>query len=163
MAEKMSGILYTATLVTALGCGLIAGVFFAFSTFVMAALRRLKPEEGIAAMQSINILAVTPVFMAVLFGTAAACLGLVVWAVISWGEEPSALVLAGGALYLLGAIGVTVACNVPLNNRLATLLLQGAEAAGYWAKYVTTWTAWNHVRTIAALSAAALLTVALCV
>jgi uncharacterized membrane protein len=159
----MSGILYTATLVTALGCGLIAGVFFAFSTFVMAALRRLKPEEGIAAMQSINILAVTPVFMAVLFGTAAACLGLVVWAVISWGEEPSALVLAGGALYLLGTIGVTVACNVPLNNRLATLHPQGADAAGYWAKYVTTWTAWNHVRTIAALAAAALLTVALCV
>ena len=56
----MSGVLYAATLVTALGCGLVAGVFFAFSTFVMAALRRLKPEEGIAAMQSINILAVTP-------------------------------------------------------------------------------------------------------
>ena len=86
----MSAILYAATLVTALGCGLIAGVFFAFSTFVMPALKRLKPEEGIAAMQSINILAVTPVFMAVLFGTAAACLGLVVWAVISWSEGPSA-------------------------------------------------------------------------
>jgi len=56
----MSGVLYAATLVTALGCGLVAGVFFAFSTFVMAALRRLKPEEGISAMQSINILAVAP-------------------------------------------------------------------------------------------------------
>ena len=159
----MSGILYTATLVTALGCGLVAGVFFAFSTFVMAALRRLKPEEGIAAMQSINILAVTPAFMTALFGTAVGCLGLTTWAVISWGEAPSALVLAGGALYLLGTIGVTVACNVPLNNRLATLHPQDAEAAGYWAKYVTTWTAWNHVRTIAALAAAALLTVALSV
>ena len=159
----MSGILYTATLVTTLGCGLVAGVFFAFSTFVMTALRRLKLEEGIAAMQSINKLAVTPVFMTALFGMAAACLGLVAWAVISWGEGPSALVLAGGTLYLLGTIGVTVACNVPLNNRLATLHPQGAEAAGYWAKYVTTWTAWNHVRTIAALAPAALLTVALCV
>jgi uncharacterized membrane protein len=159
----MSGILYTATLVTALGCGLVAGVFFAFSSFVMAALRLLKPEDGIAAMQSINILAVTPVFMTALFGTAAAFLGLVVWAVISSGEGLSALVLAGGALYLLGTIGVTVACNVPLNNRLAKLHPQGAGAAGYWAKYVTTWTAWNHVRTIAALTAAALLMVALCV
>jgi uncharacterized membrane protein len=159
----MSGILYAATLVTALGCGLVGGVFFAFSTFVMAALRRLKPEEGIAAMLSINIRVVTPVFMTALFGTAAACLGLIAWAVTSWGEGPSALVIAGGALYLLGTIGVTVACNVPLNNRLATLHPQGAEAAGYWAKYVTTWTAWNHVRTIAALAAAALLMVALCV
>jgi uncharacterized membrane protein len=92
----MSGILYTATLITAFRCGLVAGVFFAFSSFVMAALRRLKSEEGIAAMQSINILAVTPVFITALFGTAAACLGLVAWAVTSWGEAPSALVLAGG-------------------------------------------------------------------
>jgi uncharacterized membrane protein len=83
--------------------------------------------------------------------------------VTSWGEGPSALVIAGGALYLLGTIGVTIAFNVPLNNRLAGLHPQGADAADYWAKYVTTWTAWNHVRTIAALAAAALLTGALSV
>ena len=79
----MSGVLYTATLVTALGCGLNAGVFFAFSAFVMPALNRLPAAQGIAAMQSINKLAVTPAFMAVLFGTAVACLGLVAWAAIS--------------------------------------------------------------------------------
>jgi uncharacterized membrane protein len=157
----MSGILYAATLATALGCGLVAGVFFAFSTFVMAALRRLKPEEGTSAMQSINILAVTPVFMTALFGTAAACLGLIVWAMISWGEEPSALVLAGGVLYLVGTIGVTIGCNVPLNNRFATVHPQGTDAGSYWNEYVTKWTAWNHVRTVAALAAAAALTIAL--
>jgi uncharacterized membrane protein len=72
-------------------------------------------------------------------------------------------VVAGGALYLVGTIRVTIARNVQLNERLAKLHPQGADAADYWAKYVTTWTAWNHVRTIAALAAAALLTVALCV
>src|SRR5918994_4004413 len=159
----MSGVLYAATLATALGCGLVAGVFFAFSSFVMASLKRLPSAQGIAAMQSINIVAVTPAFMTALFGTAAACLGLAGWALISMGGAPLALVLIGCALYLVGAIGVTIACNVPLNNRLPTLPPQGAESAGYWAKYVTTWTAWNHVRTIAALAAAALLTVALCV
>ena len=157
----MTGVFYAATLATALGCGLVAGVFFAFSSFVMAALRRLKPEEGIAAMQAINILAVTPAFMTALFGTAAACLGLVVWGVISRGEQPAALVLAGGALYLVGSIGVTIACNVPLNDGLATLLPRGADAADRWDEYVTKWTAWNHVRTVAALAAAAMLTLAL--
>ena len=39
----MTGLLYAATLATALGCGLVAGVFFAFSTFVMPALKRLPP------------------------------------------------------------------------------------------------------------------------
>jgi uncharacterized membrane protein len=150
----MSGVLYAATLATALGCGLNAGVFFAFSTFVMPALKRLPPAQGIAAMQSINKLAVTPAFMAALFGTAVACLGLVAWAAISWGERPSLLVIAGGALYLVGTIGVTIACNVPL-------LPQGAGVAGRWDEYVTKWTAWNHVRTVAALAAAAVLTTAL--
>jgi uncharacterized membrane protein len=37
----MHGLLFAATLVTALGCGLVAGVFFAFSSFVMPALARL--------------------------------------------------------------------------------------------------------------------------
>jgi uncharacterized membrane protein len=157
----MSGVLYAATLVTALGCGLIAGVFFAFSSFVMPALRRLSPERGIAAMQSINVLAVTPVFMTALFGTAAACLGLVAWAAFSFGERSAALVLAGGALYIVGTIGVTIARNVQLNDRLATLHPQGADVAGRWDEYVTKWTAWNHVRSAASLVAAALLTIAL--
>jgi uncharacterized membrane protein len=157
----MSGVLYAATLVTALGCGLVAGVFFAFSTFVMSALKRLPPAHGIAAMQSINELAVTPAFMAALFGTAVACLGLAVWAAISWGGWPTALMIVGGTLYIVGTIGVTIACNVPLNDGLATLHPQGAGAASRWAEYVTKWTAWNHVRTVAALAAAAILTLSL--
>jgi uncharacterized membrane protein len=157
----MSGVLFVVTLATALGCGLIAGVFFAFSSFVMAALKRLEPAQGIAAMQSINILAVTPAFMTALFGTAATCLGLLVWAVISWGEQPTALVLVGSVLYLVGTIGVTIARNVPLNDMLAALHPQGAGSEGRWDEYVKKWTAWNHLRTIAALAAAAMFVLAL--
>jgi uncharacterized membrane protein len=113
----MTGVLYAATLATALGCGLVAGVFFAFSSFVMPALKRLPPAHGIAAMQSINKLAVTPAFMTALFGTAVACLGLAAWAVISMGERPAALVLAGSALYLVGAIGVTIARKRPAQRQ----------------------------------------------
>src|SRR5258705_6992637 len=52
----MSGrVLTTVTFGTALGAGLVAGVFFAFSSFVMAALARLPPAQAIAAMQSINV------------------------------------------------------------------------------------------------------------
>ena len=157
----MSGVLYAATLATALGCGLVAGVFFAFSTFVMPALKRLPPAHGIAAMQSINKLAVTPAFMTALFGTAAACLGMAAWAAISSSGRPAALVLAGAALYIVGTIGVTIACNVPLNNRLATLHPESADAAGRWDEYVTKWIAWNHLRAAASLAAAATLTIAL--
>lgn len=51
----------------------MAGVFFDFSAFVMPALKRLKPAESVAAMQSINVAAVTPAFVTALFGTAAVC------------------------------------------------------------------------------------------
>jgi uncharacterized membrane protein len=139
----------------------VAGIFFPFSTVAMASLRLLEPAQGSAAMQSINRQAVTPPFMTVLFGTVAACLGLLVWIVISWGERPAALVLVGGALYLVGTIGVTIVCNVPLNNRLARLHPQDTEAEGCWEEYVTKWIAWNHVRTIAALAATAAPAIAL--
>jgi uncharacterized membrane protein len=63
----MDGFLAVLTVVAALGCGLNAGVFFAFSSFVMKALARLQSAQGIAAMQSINAVAVTPAFMTALF------------------------------------------------------------------------------------------------
>ncbi|WP_047865673.1 anthrone oxygenase family protein [Rubrobacter aplysinae] len=157
----IDGFLFVLTLLSALGCGLNAGVLFAFSSFVMPALKRLPPAQGIAAMQSINILAVTPPFMMTLFGTAAACLVLIVWAVLSLGEQSAALVLAGGILYLVGTIGVTAARNVPLNNRLAALNPESAEAMDRWNEYVRKWTAWNHLRVVASLAAAAVLTIAL--
>jgi uncharacterized membrane protein len=48
-------LLFAFTLVAALGCGLMAGLFFAFSLSVMKALARLPSAEGIVAMQSINV------------------------------------------------------------------------------------------------------------
>jgi len=55
---------------------------------------------------------------------------------------------------------VTIVCNVPLNDSLAAVDLTSTNAGQVWANYVTTWTAWNHVRTIAALAAAAAFTAA---
>lgn len=148
-------------LVAALGCGLVAGVFFAFSTFVMPAFARLQPPQGIAAMQSINITAINPLFMIALLGTAFACLFLVVSVLFKW-HQPSALhLLAGSLLYLVGAIGVTIAFNVPLNYDLAIVKPDSSEGATLWATYLTDWTFWNHVRTIAAIAAAALFTISL--
>ena len=157
----MDGLLVALTVVTALGCGLNAGVFFAFSSFVMKALARLQPAQGIAAMQSINLVAVTPAFMAALFGTAAASVALAVWALVDWDAAFGPYLLAGSACYLLGTIGLTIAYHVPRNNALAALQPQRAEAAGRWARYVAEWTRWNHLRAAASLAAAVLLTLAL--
>lgn len=153
--------MYVLTLATALGCGVVAGVFFAFSTFVMQGLARAPVPHGIAAMQSINIWALTPVFMTVLFGTGAAAALLGVAALRSLAEPRSVWLLAGSLLYILGVIVVTMVCNVPRNNRLAKVDPASEEGARVWADYVVTWTRWNHVRTVTALAAAAALSLTL--
>jgi len=157
----MDDLIFTLTLISALGCGLIAGAFFAFSSFVMKALGRLPAAQGIAAMQSINIVVINPWFMTALFGTALACVALAVLSLLEWEEPESVYRLAGSALYLVGTILVTIAFNVPRNDALAAAAPDGDDSADLWRRYVGEWTAWNHVRTAAALVAAALFTVAL--
>jgi len=157
----IEGLLLALTLAAALGCGLIAGVFFAFSAFVMGALARLPSAQGIAAMQSINIVVINPVFLGVFFGTAVLCFVLIVAALIAWGESGAMPLLAGSVLYLVGTIGVTMACNVPRNNALAAVAADAADGTRVWSRYVAEWTAWNHVRTGAALLAAASFMIAL--
>ena len=157
----MSRLVQCLTFATALGCGLSAGVFFAFSSFVMPALDRLAPAQSIRAMHSINKLAVTPVFMTALFGTALACAVLGVWALTSWGERPAAFALAGCALFLVGAIVVTIAANVPLNDALMKVDPKATDAATRWSTYLSDWTPWNHVRAVTAIAASGLLIAAL--
>lgn len=149
-------------LFAALGCGLIAGVFFAFSSFVMNALARIQPAQGLAAMQSINIVVINPVFMVVFLGTAAVCLFLAAFALLRWNQPGAAFLLLGSLLYLAGTFLVTVVYNVPLNDALAKITPGSPESISLWNSYVKTWTAWNHVRTVAALGAAASFTLALC-
>jgi uncharacterized membrane protein len=154
--------MFILTLITALGCGLIAGIFYAFSSFIMKSLGKLPPAQGIAAMQRINIDVINPWFMAVFMGTAATSAAIVVITTLNWDAPNSALRLAGALLYLVGTFGITIVFNVPLNNRLAKPAHDSPEAADLWTHYLKTWTAWNTVRTAAALAACAALIVAMC-
>ena len=156
-----SGLLYALTLVTTLGCGTIAGVFFAFSTFVMKALARLPPEEGIAAMQSINVFAINSWFLVAFLGTAGFCVATMIAAVTQWSEPFAIFLVLGGVLYLAGCFVVTMVFNVPMNEALAALPPTAPDRTERWASYVGGWTTWNHVRTAASLLAAALLAIGL--
>lgn len=149
-------------LFAALGCGLIAGVFFAFSTFVMPALAQQPPAQGIATMQSINITVINPWFMTAFLGTAAACIFLAIFSLLKWHQPGAAYLQVGSLLYLVGTVLVTIAFNVPLNDALAIAKPDSTDGANLWAKYLIYWTFWNHIRMIAALAAAASFTIALC-
>ena len=143
------------TILSVLGCGIVGGVFFAFSTFVMRALASLPAAQGIAAMQSINVVVINPVFMSALFGSALACIALGIAAVVGWGDARANYLLVGSLSYLVGSILVTIAFNVPQNDALAAVDPGSNGGAAMWTRYVADWTAWNHVRTVAAAVAAA--------
>lgn len=143
--------------VSALGAALMAGAFFAFSSFVMPALARLPTPQGIAAMQAINRAALQRPFLLTFVASGLACLLLALLSVAEWSDTRSRYRLAGSLVYLLGTFLVTRAANVPRNRALDKLDPSSADAGAQWLAYLSEWTAWNHLRSVAALAALALL------
>jgi uncharacterized membrane protein len=147
--------LVSSTFFSALGAGIVAGIFFTFSVFMMRALDRLPAAQGISAMQSINKTIINPLFMLAFMGTALVSVGLGIVGALRLDRPEGKWLLAGAALYLVGSFLVTIAYNVPRNDTLDTFDPTSAEAARYWATYVTEWTRANHVRTIASIGSLA--------
>ncbi len=144
-----------------LGSALVGGIFFAFSSFVMTALARLLPAEGVAAMQSINIVVLNPSFLGAFMGTALLSLVAAGLALAGWGRPGASFAMAGAIVYLLGTFLVTALGNVPLNDQLAALSATDPAAGDLWRAYLHQWTMWNHIRTAAAIAAAVLYTMGL--
>jgi len=139
----------------ALGSGLLGGVFFAFSNFVMPALGTIASEEGMRAMQRINLTVLNPGFFAFFLGTAALSGATLVLAIQAWGDPGTFSLAAASVLYLAGCLGVTVMGNVPMNDKLADEASETTTGIRYWSHYSKAWTRWNHLRTTCCLLAAA--------
>jgi uncharacterized membrane protein len=138
----------------ATGSGLLGGVLFAFSSFVMPALRRIPAPEGIAAMQSINRQATTFAFGALIAVTVLVAAGLGVDA-ITHRDQPGTGWVVAGTISIMIAVAITGGYNVPRNNRLAGFDAATPEAARYWSTFLTEWVIANHLRTACCVIAAA--------
>ncbi|WP_246131798.1 anthrone oxygenase family protein [Pistricoccus aurantiacus] len=74
--------------------------------------------------------------------------------VLGWRQlDPASLAwaIAGGTAYLIGGISITLAFNVPLNDRLAAVDSDSEQGGATWAMYLVKWVRWNHLRSIATL------------
>jgi uncharacterized membrane protein len=147
--------------VAAIGSGITAGIFFAFSSFVMPALQRIQSAQGVVAMKLIDTEVINFSFMGAFCGTGLLCVVLGVGSLFMWTHEGAKFVLVASLLYLVGRCGTTVVFNVPLNDKLARIA-DPTEAVSFWPEYVALWTRWNHVCTIASVASAALFTESLC-
>ena len=136
---------------TAISSGLIAGVYFSFSVFIMQALSKIKITRSIAAMNSINKTILRSLFMPLFFGSSVISLCLIITAFAYWGEARIELVLIAGSVYFIGMFVVTVVFNVPLNNLLASTDPDSDNAQQVWSHYLINWSRWNHLRTVNSL------------
>lgn len=153
----MNSFMAVTVVVAILGSALIAGVFFAFSSFIMKALARLPSSEGMAAMQSINVVVLNPLFLGVFMGTALLSLLVAILAIKGWGLPAAPYFLVGALLYIVGTFLVTGMGNVPLNNKLASTKATDPAASDTWQHYLDKWTRLNTLRTVCATAATVVL------
>lgn len=127
------------------GAGIVTGLLFAFSNFIMRALAEVKQVHGMHAMQLINEKIINPVFLLCFLGTPLLCLIIAVYCLLHMANMQNILLLAGSIGYLIGPFGITITCNVPLNDKLA--VVKPEEGAALWIEYQLKWQRWNHIRT----------------
>jgi uncharacterized membrane protein len=132
----------------ALMVGIMAGVYFAFSVFVMQSLDVVERSSGMIAMQSINRVIQKSLFVLIFFTSSLACLTLAILGGMAWSDAGAWQMAFGGGLYIIGMLVVTIVGNVPLNNALEGTDAHGGDAETMWRRYMSRWLPWNHVRTI---------------
>ncbi|MCB1428234.1 MAG: DUF1772 domain-containing protein [Nitratireductor sp.] len=154
----MSALLYMLIHVAILAYALVGGVFLAFSDFIMRSLSLTGGTGGVEAMQVINREVFRWVFMALFLGMAPVSLAIAGYGAAHLDHPAGALVLSAGLVYLVGCFGVTIFCNVPMNEALANMNLSEDATRAYWMDtYLPRWTLWNTVRTSACILSATLL------
>ena len=143
-------------IIAAIGAGLMAGVYFAFSAFIMRSLDRLDAANAVDAMNAINEVILRSWFMPLFFGTSLLCLLLAVLALFDWSDPNAPLLLTAGLTYFGGMFLCTIFFNIPLNNRLAKAKEENGDKLQIWSHYYKNWSRWNHLRTASSLIACVL-------
>ncbi|MEM8580316.1 MAG: anthrone oxygenase family protein [Pseudomonadota bacterium] len=154
----MSNLLFLLVQFSVLAYALVAGVFLAFSDFIMRSLASTEGNGGAEAMQIINREVFRWIFMALFLGMSGVSVFLAGYAWVALEGQEGALVLLAALVYLVGCFGVTIVFNVPMNEAFAGMELNSKGTRSYWFEtYLPRWTFWNSVRSGAAALSAALL------
>jgi uncharacterized membrane protein len=143
-------------LIATLGAGLVAGIYFAFSAFVMRAFDQLGPARAADAMNAVNEVILRSWFLPLFFGSTLLYALLAGYAVFDTGLAGRWWLFAAGLVYVTGMFGCTVLFNVPLNERLAAAGDDDRVKAETWQHYFVYWTRWNHLRALCSLLAVAI-------
>lgn len=154
---------YTGSLLlSALLCTLTAGLLFTFAVVVMPGIRSLPDREFLASFAAMDriIQQNEPRFILVWVGSVLVLVAAAYAGFASLDGASRFIPVGAAALYILGVQLPTVTVNVPLNNRLQALDLDGLSQDALEAEraaFETRWNAWNGFRTVVACVTAAVL------
>ena len=138
--------------------GLMAGIYFSFSVFIMKSFSMLPGVVAATAMNKINDVIVNTAFLPVFVSSTLWFFGLIIWSIADWQGLKSQLVIAAAVIYIVGMFSVTAFGNVPLNNALRSSANDEMSLVTNWRKYLKLWTRLNHIRTLSCIAACTLLT-----
>lgn len=136
---------------TILVTGLSAGLFFGWTVSVIPGVKRISDNSYVESLQSINRAILNPAFFIVFLGPV---FFLLVSSYLQFREAMDAsfwLMLCAAIAYLAGTFGVTVVGNVPLNNKLDSVLasnLDKKEASQARRSFEGPWNRLHMIRTI---------------
>lgn len=137
--------------------GIMAGVYFAFSVFVMKSFAQLPAFQAAQAMNKINDVIVNTLFLPIFFGSTLCYIGIIILQFFDWQSGHSEIMIAAAIIYIIGMFLVTAFGNVPLNNRLKASETNDQDLTLLWPPYLYKWTRLNHLRTISCLISLTLL------
>ncbi|MGB2106725.1 MAG: DUF1772 domain-containing protein [Candidatus Puniceispirillum sp.] len=158
MMALLTGLL----LITTLLCALVTGFIFTYAVVVMPGLAKLDDKDFIRAFQVTDgiIQDNQPLFMLVWVGSIISVLCTMVTAFITLSGVESWLIIAIGAIYLVGVQGITISIHLPLNNHLQRLDIDDLDAASLRDERVmfeSRWVYFNRIRTAIAFSVSLIL------
>lgn len=121
---------------------LISGLYFVFSNTMIPAFMNEEPSVGIRVMNGINLRIQNAWFLLLFFGAPVVGVALIIM------NPTSFYIWIGALLHIIGSFLVTIIKNVPLN----TILMEDPTEAS-WQRYVSEWTNWNTIRSVAGILA----------
>jgi uncharacterized membrane protein len=144
--------------------GLSAGLFYSYQCSVINGLGRLGDREYLLAFQGINKAILNPVFFLSFMGCMVAMAITAFLAYLAANAATLPYLIAALAVYTIGVFGITAACNVPLNEAVATFHIPSASDSQLHAMrshFEPNWNRWHIVRTVAAIASFILLIIPL--
>ena len=143
-------------------CSLVAGLLFGFAIVVMPGIAKLTDKEYLLAFKHMDgiIQNNQPLFVLVWAGSILSVMATLVLGVLNLSGSDVYLVVFASLLYLFGVQLPTFRFNIPLNNSVQRLDIEGleeSEAALSRAGFEQPWNRWNQIRTVNAVGTVSIL------